>query len=117
MVFPLTGNSLTKYIAYIDLEARQLIYIDANLPGKVHSAQRNASILAERMPAFLEYLHSLPSVGDLFYHASEGSTPVLYSDKDTALEDAEAQAYVFQPQNQNNLFQQIDLGKLLVSKE
>ena len=117
MAFPLTGNSLTKYIAYIDLEARQLVYIDANLPGKIHSAQRNAKILAERMPAFLEYLNSLPSVGDLFYHAPEGTVPILYSDKEVSLEDDEARAYVFRTENQNNLFQQIDLGKLLIAKE
>lgn len=116
MVFPLTGKGLTKYIAYIDLQERKLIYMDANLRGSVQSAAQNGRVLTEQMPAFLEYLASLPTVGDLFCYAEHGrpeaEIPILYSDADVEITDNRS-AYVFRPENENNKFRQLDLSKLL----
>ncbi|NEO86854.1 MAG: hypothetical protein F6J87_21730 [Spirulina sp. SIO3F2] len=111
--FPLTGDNLTKYVAYIDLQRRELIYIDANLRGSVRSAAQNTSKLAELMPAFVEYLNSLPSVLDLFVHAPQASDglPILYSDKDERIEGDVA--WVFRPENHENSFEALQLNQLL----
>lgn len=111
MVFPLKGDNMTKYIAYIDVKERKLVYIDANLYGNVQSAHCNESELAEKMPAFMEYLDSLPSVYDLVSYAKEGSVPVVYSDKD--VEITEGKAYVFKPENSKNEFEKVDVNSLL----
>jgi len=112
LIFPLKGNNLTKYIAYLDVEKRQLIYLDANLRGKVSSAGDNGTQLSERMPAFLEYLESLPSLADLLSHAEKGKVPVVYSDKDRDLKDQQL-AYVFKSENDKNQFKALDLDRLL----
>lgn len=113
--FPLKGESMTKYVAYIDIEKRELVYIDANLSGTVYSAARNSNGLSQKMPAFVEYLDMLPSVHDLMRFApagKRGAVKVLYSDKDVNLKDG-ALAYVFRTENQENSFQQADLVPLL----
>lgn len=112
MIFPLKGKSMTKYVAYIDLEKRQLVYMDANLKGNTSSAVSNGATLQAQMPAFMEYLDSLPSVADLMLYANKGTVPVLYSDKDRNLSDKQA-AYVFRPENGSNQFTQVSLEKLL----
>src|SRR5690606_35623858 len=80
MSFPITGKNLTKYIAYVDLVERKLVYIDANLKGSTQSAANNIDNLEKAMPAFIEYMDSLPSIADLFVNAKQGEMPVLYSD-------------------------------------
>ena len=114
LAFPLDGDSLTKYIAYIDLKERKLVYMDANFRGNTQSASTNESIVAEIMPAFEEYLYSLPSVHDLFKnlpHSDDGVT-VAYDDKDISLKDDES-AYVFKPLNEKNSYTQLNLSELL----
>lgn len=111
MVFPITGNSKTKYVAFIDLKLRKLVYMDANLKGNVSSAVHNASSLQKVMPAYCEYLDSLPSVADLFKLAKPGSTPVLYSDEDVSI--SEGKAYVFKPLNADNKYEKILLSDVL----
>lgn len=111
MVFPLKGENLTKYIAYVDVKERKLVYMDANLYGDVSSAESNESVLAEKMPAFMEYLDSLPSVYDFVSHAKAGSTPVLYSDKDVKIK--EGSAYVFRKENEANEFIDVNVNSLL----
>lgn len=112
MVFPLRGKAMTKYVAYLDLAENRLVYMDANFKGKVESAVNNSADLTQKMPAFLEYLASLPSVGDLMANAREGKVPILYSDADTALTTGEP-AYVFKPARAENDFKQVDLLALL----
>ncbi len=111
--FPLTGNNLTKYIAAMDLQKNYLIYLDANLYGKVSSANCNLELLAKNMPAFMEYLDTLPSVFDLFKHQEIGEEGLViaYSDKDLELKDEEA--YVFRPENKDNQFTPFSLTKVL----
>jgi hypothetical protein len=111
MVFPLKGDNMSKYVAYIDVKERKLVYIDANLYGDVSSAENNQGILQEKMPAFIEYLDSLPSVGDLMIHAKSGATPILYDDKDVTIDSGEA--YVFRPLNTANKFEPLSMTKVL----
>lgn len=110
MVFPLKGDNLTKYVAYIDVARRKLVYMDADLPALVSSAGRNSEFLTEQMPAFMEYTDQQPSVADLFANAKVGSLPVVYND-DTLSIDGDA--FVFQPTNTQNRIDKIDLEPLL----
>ncbi|MDO8415245.1 MAG: hypothetical protein Q7S87_03415 [Agitococcus sp.] len=72
MVFPLKGKNLTKYVAMIDVQARKLVYLDANFPGDVSSAISNSERLSLLMPAYLEYLRALPTVTDYFASVAVG---------------------------------------------
>jgi len=112
--FPLTSEHYTKYVCCLDLHKNEMIYLDANLKSNVRSADMNADILEKNMPAFMEYINSLPSVYDLFEGSlsKKGDISVLYSDKDTELNNVSA--YVFKPENKNNKFKPIDLNSLLI---
>ena len=112
MVFPITGKNMTKYIAYIDVVERKLVYMDANFAGNVQSAIYNGKSLESKMPAFVEYLKSLPSVADLFSHAKKGTMPVWLNDENKAIEK-DSQAYVFKPLNADNQFKPLDLTEIL----
>lgn len=114
MAFSLKDDSLSKFVAYIDLKERKLVYIDANLPSAIRSASLNTERLSEHMPAFTEYLDSLPTVADLFAFAKPGQVPVLYSDKDKNLSGNE-EAFVFKRENKENSFTPIDLESILKS--
>lgn len=114
MVFPLQGAYLSKYIAYIDIQKRKLVYVDANLYGNVSSAERNGSVLEAVMPAYLEYLDSLPSVYDLFKNAPVGEMPIVYSDKDRDI--SSDKAFVFKKENANNSFDDYQFNELLSEK-
>lgn len=120
MVFPLKGDALTKYVAYVDLKTRKLVYMDANLPGRVDSMASNVGYLTTQMPAFVEYLAALPSVADLFVHAPQSDAPaataVLYSDVDAVLVEG-VPAYVFRPENAANSFTPVALEPLLGERE
>lgn len=111
MVFPVRSEGLSKYVAYVDVKERKLFYMDANLPANVRSAGSNAHSLQEKMPAFVEYLKSLPSVSDLFECATLGQMPVMYSDKDVKI-DAQ-RAYVFKPENTENVFEKVEIVNAL----
>lgn len=116
LTFPLEGDSLTKYIAYIDVQERKLVYMDANLRGNTQSAIYNAEVLEEKMPAFIEYLDTVPSVHDLFKGVARknGKINVVYDDANVELVDNE-KAYVFKPLNEANSFSQINTSELLNS--
>lgn len=111
MAFPLTGNSLAKYVAFVDVKERKLIYIDADFGGNVGSASKNQRLLEKTMPAYVEYLNSLPSVHDLFKYAKKGTTPVLYSDENHEIR--EGTAYVFKPLNAENKYEKLTLASVL----
>ncbi|MEQ9320036.1 MAG: hypothetical protein RIF41_12810 [Polyangiaceae bacterium] len=112
--FPVRGDNMTKYIAALDLERRQMIYLDANLYGKVHTAAANTKVIGAIMPAFFEYLDALPSVHDLFRNVPQHDTgmTVAYDDAERTIAKGE-QAYVFRPLSQDNDFTPFDLGTLL----
>lgn len=112
--FPITGEQLTKFICYIDLETNQMTFMDANLKGRTNSAKMNENILEEQMPAFVEYLNSLPTVHDLFRDSANkktGNGYVLYSDQNVELDGD--RAYVFKPENENNKFQKVELNNII----
>lgn len=112
MVFPLKGKNLTKYVAYVDVVEKRLVYLDANLRGDVQSAATNGAHLSTFMPAFVEYLKTLPSVADLLVHAPEGTVPARYSDAAQPIEGGQS-AYVFRPANPASQFKPLVLDKLL----
>ena len=111
--FPIKWDNFTKYIAYIDLKENNIVYIDANLPARVSSAAANQNILNKNMPAFVEYLDTLPSVYDLFKNSeySDDWIPLLYEDTDEAI--TTKSAYVFKPSNEQNSYKQFDITNLL----
>lgn len=113
VAFPLTSKQMTKYIVMIDLEKREMIYLDANLAGDVSSAGANGDRLEKTMPAMVEYLRSLPSVHDLFIEsvAPEGELSIMYSDKDVKLEGGKA--FVFRPENKENHYTRVGINSLL----
>lgn len=111
MAFEVKGQNLTKYVAYIDLVERKVIYMDANLPASIRSANENTGMLSQKMPAFVEYLDTLPSVFDLFESTKVGSTPILHDDVDVKI--AAGKAYVFKPKNVENSYEAIEINKLL----
>lgn len=116
LAFPLKGDSMTKYVCVIDLVTRELIYIDANLHGQVHSAASNGPALEKNMPAFMEYIAELPTVHDLFRESVKPGAEiqaVLYSDKDTHMNGGSA--YVFKPENKDNKYKQVDINNILSS--
>lgn len=111
--FPLKSDQMTKYVCLIDLLKREMVYLDANLHGDVSSASRNGSSLEMNMPAFMDYLKSLPSVHDLFRESIDTNSNkyVMYSDKDIELKDVPA--FVFKPENKNNKYNTLDINSLL----
>lgn len=115
LAFPIKGPQFTKYVAFLDLRRRQVVYIDANLRANVASAAANGARLTQTMPAFVEYLDTLPSVHDVFAHqpASPTGLPVLYGDAGVELIDADAEAYVFRPEREGNRFRPFPLQALL----
>jgi len=110
-VFEVKGKNLTKYVAYLDLVERKVVYMDANLYGHVHSAESNGVLLSNRMPAFVEYLNTLPSVFDLFESVKVGETPILNDDTDVAI--TTESAYVFTSRNTDNSYEKIEINSLL----
>lgn len=116
--FPLKGEQLTKYVCYIDIPARKMVFMDANFKGAVSSAESNENMLEEHMPAFVEYLDSLPSVFDLFkdsVNSKTGNGYVLYSDDGVDIDDS-ARAYVFKPENKENTFHKVELNDIIGMK-
>ena len=113
--FPVTGKSLTKYVCYIDLVTRKLVLMDNNLWGNVHSAKVNENVLAEKMPAIVEYLDAIPSLLDMFETFPVAPAPdamkVVYSDEEVKIEDE--QAFVFLPKNKQNQFEPVSLETLV----
>jgi hypothetical protein len=114
VIFPLKGDGVSKFIAFIDIKERKLVYMDANFKANVQSASSNKKGLEEKMPAYVEYLNSLPSVYDLFKNAPLGKMPILYSDKDIEINNDIA--YVFKKNNVANQFKDFYINDLLSEK-
>ena len=118
LAFPLSGEQLTKYVCYIDIPNRKMVFMDANFNGVVSSAQGNEKMLEQHMPAFVEYLDLLPSVFDLFKDSANSKTGngyILYSDKKVDIDD-NSRAYVFKPENNSNTFHSIELNDIVGMK-
>lgn len=111
MVFPLKAQAFSSYIVYIDVVERKLVYMDAPLKCNVMGASLNEQKLSETMPAYVEYLASLPTVHDLLRDAPEGTMPVRFTDRDVTIE-AE-RAFVFRPENPENTAKRVSIADLL----
>lgn len=113
ITFPLTGDAMTKFVVLVDLVKREMVFLDANLKGNVSSARSNCETLTKTMPAFMEYIASLPSVHDLFRESvsKDSDTHVLYSDKEVELKGEPA--YVFRTENKANKFKSVDINSIL----
>lgn len=109
VVLPLTGEDMAKAVALLDVKARKLVFLDANLPMQVSSAAINGQSLAERVPALLEAMNSTPSMGDLFALASKGSIPVRYRDETPIT----GKAVVFSPSHADSAITPIDVPAVL----
>lgn len=111
---PVQGDSFAKYILYLDVKERKVVYMDANLKANVSSASYNTTTLSQTMPAFVEYLDTLPSVYDLFKHGrkSKKGVVVTFDDENVKVEKT---GYVFKPLNKENKFKQLDLNSILTS--
>lgn len=114
--FPIAGDTLAKYILLLDVKERKLVYLDANLKANTSSASYNSDTLQTQMPAFMEYLDTLPSVYDLFKHGRKSKTglPVSFTDAKLKLRDKE-DAFVFKQVKPENSFKQVDLSPLLTA--
>ncbi len=110
--FPIKGPQFTKYIALLDVKERHVVYLDANLRATTSSAVVNGPRLEKVMPAFMEYLDSLPSVHDLFVHVprSDDGIPILYDDHDGPVRAREA--WIFRPTNEASRFEPFPLASL-----
>jgi hypothetical protein len=85
--FELKGKSLTKVIAYLDIKKRKLVFMDVNFKLATQSGERNGDKLEELIPAYMEYLDSLPSYYDLLstVHDIQG-VPAVYSSSDIGVD-------------------------------
>lgn len=111
--FPVGGDTFTKYIAYLDVKKRNVVYIDANFRANTNSAGSNGDTLKGIMPAFVEYLDALPSVYDVFKNSKKSKTgiPVAYDDQEISIDGGKA--FIFKPLNEKNKFEQIELSKVI----
>lgn len=113
MAFPLKGDALTKFVAYIDVVRGKLCFMDVDISASVYSANSNLTRLHHLMPAFEDYTRSLPSVADLFVGARDGSLPVLRSDADVAIDGP---AYVVERRRDTNRIEPLDIEAILGAK-
>jgi len=113
MMFPLQGKNMTKFVAYIDIKRRKLVYMDADFPGRVSSASGNGTKLSELMPAFQAYARRLPTVGHLFGYAAAGSVPIVKSDANIEID---GRAWVFNRERAENNIDEISLTEILALK-
>lgn len=114
MVFPIIGESLSKYVAYIDLVERKLVYMDIDLGSNTSSAGANIDKVGSFMRPLLDHLEAQPSVYDLFKHGKAGDIPVLTSDEGLVVE---GKAYVLKRVVEDNEIEQIDLEAILTSTD
>lgn len=112
MAFPLKSRGLVKFVAYLDLESRELVYMDAALRAETDSAASNAHALELQMPAFIEYLQAQPTLADLLADAQPGELPVLFTDDNVELPAGEP-AFVFRAANAANSIKPLGLADFI----
>ncbi len=122
--FDITGDNLVKYIAYIDLVERKVIFTDLNLRGGVQSAANNIEFLAAEIPNVIEHLNCSPSVYDVFKHmdkqlvripmhtdVEELPLIVVYSDESLTIPKG-SKAFVMEHVNEMNEFEKVNIKTL-----
>ena len=113
LAFPIKSKSYTKYVVCIDLKERTVTYLDANLKANVTSATYNEGLLSQQMPAYLEYLNTLPSVHDLFKPLRKSVTGPFVGFSDKGIKIKSKTALVFKPENKGNTYKPLDVQPLL----
>lgn len=68
MSFDIKCQNKSKYVAYVDLVERKVVFLDASMPAKIHGVKENEGWISERFSSIVEYVNSQPSVYDLFKH-------------------------------------------------
>jgi hypothetical protein len=114
IVLPLTGEALAKAVAVLDVEKRELIFLDTAMGMHVSSAARNSGYLAEKMPAVMDMLAAHPSYHDLFACASKGTTPIVWDDADAPIS---GEGLVMRPTHPDSDVSSIDVFALLDLKD
>lgn len=110
--FDLKGNSLCKFVAYIDIQERKLVFLDMELPKmRVSSAAENINSVKKYLPAVIDYIKLIPTVNDLVENVKEGTIPFVYSDKDVNIK--EGKAFVFKNVNEDNEFEKFEIDSIL----
>jgi hypothetical protein len=110
MAFPLKSDALTNVTALVDLDTRELVYLDAALPLNTQSAGYNQERLSQYAPALMDVIDAQPSVSGILGLAKSGITPVLRNDEDAAVTGT---AFVFERRNAESQIEPLDLDALL----
>jgi hypothetical protein len=105
--FPLLENEKTKIIAYLDVRDRKIIYCDVNKSLAIESGDKNLKNLEKFMPAYIEYLETIPSFQDIFgLHEKEDGIPMLFSDKEITFNFEVPKAFVLKSENTENIYKE-----------
>jgi hypothetical protein len=118
--FPLLENEKTKVIAYLDVKERKIIYCDVNKSLVIKSGDQNIEHLEKFMPAYAEYLETIPSYLDVFgLHKNENGIPMLFTDKDVDFSEEVPKAFVFKRENTENVYTEViqDFNEFLSYKK
>lgn len=127
--FDIKDKSLSKYVAYVDIKERKIVFLDAGLPSLIHSVGSNRHWSGEQLKAMIEYNQSRPSVFDLFKHLKtaeifkergvenidvDPSKPLIgFSDKVLNFSSDEQVAYLLKHTNESNKFERINVLDIL----
>lgn len=115
------NNSVVNYMAYIDLETREIVYLDVNLCSNVRSIadeMRRNSETIPKLSLLIKYAEHQPSVYDVFKGCKQASLKdadavIAFSDKGLTIEDKEA--FILMPENTQNRFSKLKLEEILSS--
>lgn len=127
--FDIKDKSLSKYVAYVDIKERKVVFLDAGLPNLIHSVGSNRYWSGEQLQAMIEYNQSRPSIFDVFKHLKtakifkeqgvdsidvDSSKPLIgFSDKILNFNSDEQVAYLLKHTNESNKFERINVLDLL----
>lgn len=112
--FKLERPANTSYVAVVDMAENQIVYLDVDLGGSVHSAVSNLDWVRERLPAVLKVMSFRPSWHDLLSCVPEGpeGVPVGYADAGVCAD----QALCFSQEDPEAEYSQMSLQALLATK-
>lgn len=133
MAFDIKDDKLSKYVAYLDLKEKKVIFLDSSLPMSTHSITSNRFWIESQFKALKEYSQSQPSVFDLFKHMenkvvlNESSLEenyvvdvnksfIGYTDEQivfSSSEELKQNAYLFKHTKENNSFSEIKILDIL----
>lgn len=123
--FSLNGSSTSKYVAYLDLVERKVVFIDADISANTENVYSNTSWIAGTFKALTDYVTYQPSLKDVFKHLSvateyvegqelivDGSKPLVgVSDKNITFveDDKDKSAFLVHHTRESNQFDRLDI--------